>query len=97
MVEITQPIESTYLSDHVPSVYARFINSLDDQDMIFDLMLAAHFMDIKPLLDLTTVTVATLMLDKTAEQVRATFDLPNDFTPEEEQELIRENRWDESE
>jgi S-phase kinase-associated protein 1 len=96
MVEITEPILSNNLAEIVPYVYARFINSIDQQDMIFDLMLAANFMDIKPLLTLTSVTVATLMFDKTAEEVRATLDLSNDFSPEEEQQLIRENRWDET-
>ena len=30
---------------------------------------------------------------KTPEEIRKTFNIPNDFTPEEEEEVRRENQW----
>ncbi|GAU37930.1 hypothetical protein TSUD_269450 [Trifolium subterraneum] len=64
-----------------------------DQATLFDLILAANYLDIKGLLDLTCKTVADMIKGKTPEQIRATFNIKNDFTPEEEEELRRENQW----
>ncbi|KAL6506696.1 SCF ubiquitin ligase complex protein SKP1b [Orobanche hederae] len=64
-----------------------------DQGTLFDLILAANFLDIKSLLDLTCQTVADMMKGKTPEEIRKTFNIKNDFTPEEEEEVRRENQW----
>ncbi|XBI43590.1 hypothetical protein VPH35_108342 [Triticum aestivum] len=47
------------------------------------------------LLDLTcqTVAVADMIKGKTPEEIRKTFNIKNDFTPEEEAEIRRENQW----
>lgn len=47
----------------------------------------------KPLLNLTCLTVANMIKGKTPEEIRKTFNIPNDFTPEEEEEVRRENQW----
>ena len=60
---------------------------------MFDLILAANFLDIKPLLDVTCEAVAMMIKGKTPEEIRATFHLKNDFTPEEEEAILLENRW----
>ncbi|SBT79485.1 suppressor of kinetochore protein 1, putative [Plasmodium malariae] len=49
--------------------------------------------DIKPLLDLTCGKIASMMKDKTTEEIRAEFDIVNDFTREEEKQIREENRW----
>ena len=64
-----------------------------DQDTLFDLILAANYLDIKSLLDLTCKTVASMMEGKTMEEIRKTFNIKNDYTPEEEEEVRRENLW----
>lgn len=64
-----------------------------DQDTLFDLILAANYLDIKSLLDLTCKTVAAMIDGKTPEQIRKTFNIKNDYTPEEEEEVRRENLW----
>jgi S-phase kinase-associated protein 1 len=64
-----------------------------DQATLFDLMMAANYLDIKALLDLTCQTVADMMKGKTPDQIRATFNIKNDYTPEEEEEVRRENQW----
>ncbi|GJN00634.1 hypothetical protein PR202_ga17830 [Eleusine coracana subsp. coracana] len=66
-------------------------NSDVDQATLFDLILAANYLDIKGLLDLTCQTVADMIKGKTPEQIRQTFNIKNDFTPEEEAEIRREN------
>jgi S-phase kinase-associated protein 1 len=47
----------------------------------------------KPLLDLTCLTVANMIKGKTPDEIRQTFNIENDFTPEEEEECRRENSW----
>ncbi|KAL4616228.1 hypothetical protein ACB092_07G183600 [Castanea dentata] len=54
------------------------------------LSLAANYLNIKGLLDLTCQTVADMINRKTSEQIREKFNIENDFTPEE-YERIRKN------
>ncbi|XP_062144226.1 SKP1-like protein 1B [Alnus glutinosa] len=64
-----------------------------DQATLFDLILAANYLNIKSLLDLTCQTVADMIKGKTPEEIRKTFNIKNDFTPDEEEEVRRENQW----
>ena len=64
-----------------------------DDETLFNLILAANYLDIKPLLDLTCKTVADEIKGKTPEEIRVRFNIKNDFTPEEEEEVKRENAW----
>jgi S-phase kinase-associated protein 1 len=50
-------------------------------------------MDIKNLLDVGCKTVANMIKGKSPEEMRATFNIKNDFTPEEEAEIRKENQW----
>ena len=64
-----------------------------DQTMLFDIVLAANYLNIKSLLDLSCQRIASMMKGKTADQIREMFNIKNDFTPEEEEEVRRENQW----
>jgi S-phase kinase-associated protein 1 len=64
-----------------------------DQSTLFDLILAANYLNIKGLLDMTCKKVAMMIKGKTPEEIRKTFNIKNDFTPEEEEEVRRENQW----
>ncbi|KAG2254423.1 hypothetical protein Bca52824_084559 [Brassica carinata] len=64
-----------------------------DQATLFELILAANYLNIKNLLDLTCQTVADMIKGKTPEEIRTTFNIKNDFSPEEEEEVRRENQW----
>ncbi|KAI3867964.1 hypothetical protein MKX03_035180, partial [Papaver bracteatum] len=65
-----------------------------DQPVLFDLILAANFLNIKNLLDFTFQTVTDMIKGKTPEVIRKTFNIEKDFTLEEEHEFRRENQWD---
>merc|ERR1712118_131595 len=55
-----------------------------DQGTLFQLILAANYLNIKELLDLTCHSVASMIRGKSPEEIRKAFNIKNDFTPEEE-------------
>lgn len=64
-----------------------------DQDTLFELVLAGNYLDLKPLLDVACDAVVKLIDGKTPAEIRKIFNIVNDFTPEEEEEVRRENQW----
>jgi S-phase kinase-associated protein 1 len=64
-----------------------------DHATLFDLSLAANYLNIKELLHLTCQTIADMIKGKTPEEIRRTFNIKNDFTAEEEVEIRREYQW----
>jgi S-phase kinase-associated protein 1 len=91
MSEIEKPLKSPIMSDVVQQWYANFVDL--EQVLLFELILAANYMDIKPLLDLTCATVASMIKGKNPDEIRATFNITNDFSPEEEAQVRDENKW----
>ena len=99
MKEIQKPINFNNLEKIVDSVYVKFINDLEltDEDgsgsMFKKLIYAANYLEIKPLLDLLLVKVATILIGMAPEEIHKTFKVKNDFTPEEEEEVKVEGLW----
>ena len=62
-----------------------------EQSKLFELILAANFLDIKSLLDAGCKVVADQIKGKSVEEIRVHFIIVNDFTPEEEEKIRREN------
>ena len=81
------------MTEIVQAQYADFIKL--DQETLFELIICANFMDISPLLELSTATVASYIKGKTPDEIRRTFNIENDFTPEEEAQVREENNWTE--
>ncbi|CAN6220497.1 unnamed protein product [Urochloa humidicola] len=77
--------------DDLASFDKEFVNV--DQSTLYDIMLASNYLEIKQLLDLTCQKVADMIKGKTPEQIRQTFGIKNDFSPEEEEEIRKENQW----
>ncbi|CAN0843236.1 SKP1-like protein 11 [Linum grandiflorum] len=61
--------------------------------MLFDLILAADYLNIKELLDLTCQKAAHMISGKTTKEMRKISNIKNDFTPEEEANIRNGNRW----
>ena len=90
--DIQKPLKSQDLRECGVSEWdVEYVNL--EQEVLFELILAANYMDIKPLLDLTCATVASMIKGKTPEEIRKTFNIVNDFTPEEEAQVREENKW----
>ncbi|CAJ1949905.1 unnamed protein product [Cylindrotheca closterium] len=93
MTDIEKPLKSNKMSDVVQEWYATFVDS-EEHEMLFELILAANFMDIKPLLELASAAVAAMMKGRTPEEIRKVFKIQEgDFTPEEENRVREENKW----
>ena len=81
--EIQKPLKSTILVECGVSEWdAEYVNI--DPEVLFEIVLAANYLDITSLLDLTCAKVASLITGKTTEEIRKQFNIVNDFTPEEE-------------
>ncbi|TPX33082.1 hypothetical protein SmJEL517_g03928 [Synchytrium microbalum] len=78
-------------SDDIEDWDREFMNV--DQGTLFELILAANYLDMKNLLDLGCKTVANMIKGKSVEEIRKTFNIVNDFTPEEEEQIRKENEW----
>ena len=72
--------------------YFNFIQTVD-KETLFNLTLAANYLDIKPLLDLCCAKIASFIKNRTPEEIRVNLDIVNDFSPEEEAQVRAENKW----
>lgn len=91
MDPIQTPLKSDKVDGLVQKWYADFCKV--DRVMLFELVTAANFMDIKPLLDLTCLAVAVEIKGKSEEELRTMFNISNEFSPEEEAQVREENKW----
>ena len=89
--EIDRPLPSQNFKECVEDWDFNYINI--DLELIFELILGANYMDIKNLLELASAKVASIIKGKNTEEIRKTFGITNDFTPEEEQQILEENKW----
>jgi len=60
---------------------------------LFEMILAANFLDIKLMLNLTCKAVADMIKGKTPEEIKTLFGVKGEFTAEEKQQVIRDNPW----
>ena len=90
--EIEQPLPSNDLSQDVEAWNNNtYITDQVDQALLFDIVLAANYLDIKPLLKLGSAKIGSLIKSKSIEKIRQFFQMDNDFTPEEEANIREEN------
>ena len=64
-----------------------------DQGSLYDLILAANFLDLRQLLDLCCKTVALMIDGKSADAIRSTFNIQSDLSTEELEMARQEFGW----
>eukprot|EP00558_Chaetoceros_sp_UNC1202_P010423 CAMPEP_0197247252 /NCGR_PEP_ID=MMETSP1429-20130617/27360_1 /TAXON_ID=49237 /ORGANISM="Chaetoceros sp., Strain UNC1202" /LENGTH=172 /DNA_ID=CAMNT_0042708119 /DNA_START=85 /DNA_END=603 /DNA_ORIENTATION=- len=75
MQKIETPLQGKTVEEIVkPKWYADFCKV--DREVMFQLVAAANFMNIKPLLDLTCLAVSVSIKGKSVEELREIFNLP---------------------
>lgn len=89
--EIEKPLPSNNFNDCVDAWDYQFIDL--EIELIFEIIFAANYMDIKPLLELASSKIASIIKGKSPEEIRKIFNIQNDFTPEEEAQIREENQW----
>ena len=99
----TKPLE-TPLRAHVRELvsdfdremlYPRLINPENEKEHenLIRVVHAAHFMGIDLLRQLLCCTIASMVQGKSTEQIRATFHIKNDLTPEQEERIAEEMKY----
>jgi len=78
-------------SDDIPAWDQEFLKV--DQGTLFEIILAANYLDIKGLLDVGCKTVANMIKGKTPEEIRKMFNIKDDLTEEEKEQIRKENEW----
>merc|ERR1719473_539410 len=91
MADIEKPLKSEKMEEVVDKWDADFVNV--EQELLFEIILAANYMDIKSLLDLSCAKVASMIKGKTPAEIRKTFNITEDFTPAEEIKVRVDNPW----
>ncbi|KAJ2380356.1 hypothetical protein GGI23_007807, partial [Coemansia sp. RSA 2559] len=76
-------------SDDMDSWDKEFIDV--EQDTLFEVLLAANYMGCSALLDLACARVANMVRNKDAAEIREMFNITDDFTEEEKEQIRKEN------
>ena len=92
MEPIETPLRGNTVEANVSQVwYKEFVNALDIT-MIYQLVSAANYLDIKPLFDLSFLVVTAYLYGKSAEQIRVSLNIP-EMTLDEKERAMVEHRW----
>merc|ERR1712098_1011254 len=67
-LEIERPLKSANLADVVPAWYAAYV-TVDSNELLFEIIMAANYLDIKSLLDLSCAKVASMIKGKTPKKL----------------------------
>jgi hypothetical protein len=88
---ITKPIQTNVLEQIVGGKYATYME-VSAEEML-QLISASGYLDIEPLKELATCKMACLVKDRDLEEVKKTFGITKDLSPEEEQAVRYANPW----
>ncbi|KAI4353135.1 hypothetical protein L6164_002106 [Bauhinia variegata] len=79
-------------TDNVKAFDDGFVNGLRNEELK-ELIVAADYLEVKKLLDLLIQTIANRIKNKSVEYVRKLFEIENDYTAEELNDLHQKNAW----
>ena len=80
--EIQKPLKSKNMRENTTLWYADFIDV--DVEKTQDILLAGDFLGIRHLVNLCTAKMGSFIRGMSITEIRRTFNIVNDFTPEEE-------------
>jgi len=80
MTPIKTPLPASTLDELVQPWYAAFVKV--DRNLLFDLVAAANYLHIEPLLDLTCLAACIMIKGKPAEEIREIFKLKGELSAE---------------
>jgi len=89
MTPIKTPLPASTLKELVQPWYVDFVEV--DRNLLFDLVAAANYLHIEPLLDLTCLAVCIMIKGKPAQEIRQIFNLGGELLAEELAEKQQEN------
>ena len=90
--EIEKPLKSNNMKNVTDEWSANFMNRMSFDDII-SLSEAANYMGINCLLDLCSAKIASLIKDKSEEEIKKEFKIKQSFTEEEKNKIREENKW----
>ena len=90
--EIEKPLKSNNIKNVTDEWSANFMNRMSFDDII-NLSEAANYMGINCLLDLCSAKIASLIKDKSEEEIKKEFKIKQSFTEEEKNKIREENKW----
>lgn len=90
--KIKVPVKSNNIADHVPTWYAEFVKPIGE-DESYKLIMAANFLDCQPMFELISATIACNIFDKTPNEVREMFNIPEDISHEKIDEERKMRTW----
>lgn len=88
----TSDVEPIDAKPPMTSADKAFCDELDTESR-FALILAANYLDVRGLLELICRSVADQVLGKTPKEIYGMFKIEKELTPEEEEEVRKENPW----
>ncbi|KAK2947666.1 putative E3 ubiquitin ligase complex SCF subunit sconC [Blattamonas nauphoetae] len=62
-------------------------------NLLFSVVTAAHYLEIKALLDLCCAKIASTLKGKSPEEIRAQYNIENDLTPDDIADIKTEASW----
>ena len=82
------------MGDFVQERYVAFLDDCKEHEHLYELILAANYMDCKPLLILTCAKIASMVKSRTPEEDKRVVDGYNSMISKEEQDRVREEyKW----
>lgn len=87
-VTLDKPWQVAFMKEHfAPNTSSNPFGTL------FEAVSLANFASCRPYLDIAAQAIANEIKGQTPHQIRDKFNIINDFTPEEEAQIQRENEW----
>jgi S-phase kinase-associated protein 1 len=92
MTEITTPLDGDTLQEIIKQDwYRRFIETID-LSMVFQLVTAANYLNIKSLLDLAILRVSIELMGKPVDEIHKILNIPQ-MTEEEKIQAMEDYKW----